>query len=134
MSVDPVANNFALSLTSHAAHLERLAGAESPVLLLSLLLLPIIIFDNLTCSCVGKVAKICWKGRSWRVHIDDVELLSGVVREIINLCGESLDVDVSADSHAIEFLGNICNYLEAETKLDVRIHLITIEEKFEISV
>ena len=134
MSVDPVANDFALSLTSLAAHLERLAGTESPVLLLSLLLLPIIIFDNLTCSCVHELAKICWKGRSYRVHIDDLELLNGVVREIINLSGESLDVDVSADSHAIEFLGNICNYLEAETKLDVRIHLITIEEKFEISV
>jgi len=43
MSVDPVASDFAILLTILAAHLERLAGAESPVLLLSLLLLPVII-------------------------------------------------------------------------------------------
>jgi len=134
MSVDPVANDFALSLTSGAAHLERLAGAESPVLLLSLLLLPIIIKEGLACDCVHKLATCCWKGRSSRVHIDDLELLNCVVREIINLGGESLDVDVSADSHAIEFLGGFLDDLEAETKLDVRIKLKTIEVELEISV
>ena len=134
MSVDPVANDFALCLTSLAAHLERLAGAESPVLLLSLLFLPVIILKHKTCELVDEVALVSWELIRSRVQIDDFKLLNGVVREIINLSGESLDVDVSADSHAIVFLGCVCNDLHAETILDVRIHLITIEEKFEISV
>ena len=134
MSVDPVASDFALCLTGLAAHLERLAGAESPVLLLSLLIFPVIIKVQETIDFVGEVALGSWESIRSRVQIDDLKLLGGVVREIINLSGESLDVDVSADSHAIEFLGCIGNDLEAETKLDVRIQFITIEVKFEISV
>jgi len=106
MSVDPVASDFALLLTILAAHLERLAGAESPVLLLSLLILPVIIILNKTCELVDKVALASWELIRSRVHIDDFKLLNGVVREIINLSGESLDVDVSAHSHAIIFLSS----------------------------
>jgi len=106
MSVDPVTSDFALLLTILAAHLERLAGAESPVLLLSLLILPVIIILNKSCELVDKVTLASWELIRSRVHIDDFKLLNGVVREIINLSGESLHVDVSAHSHAIIFLSS----------------------------